>query len=190
MFGGREERSNRCEIQTADGRKEMAETDPYDPRDINISFCPVDDISYHDDPGQPGIRCVQVIPYIGVHTIYLEDRNYQALCNALDAKRDAPISRFKSEDISYISNGEKKELTLIYAAYDEYLQPCVLYNGEPYLLADSCLVTGNDFSSLTMEQCYALVTSARAMCLNGLYSVSVNITDNMDLIPRLVFDEK
>ena len=170
---------------------DMGDKDPCDPRDIDISFCPIDDISYHKDPELPGIRCVQVIPYIGAHTIYLEDRNYIILAGALDVPVDKePISIYKSENVSYISNGEPKELTLIYSSYDEYLQPCVLYKDEPLIFANSCLITGEDFSSLTMEQCYAIVTSARARCIHGLYSVCVNIRDNMDLIPRLVYDEK
>ena len=168
----------------------MAETDLYDPRDIDISFCPIDDISYHKEQKTLGIRCVQVIPYIGVHTIYLEDRNYQALAAALDASKDASISRFKSENVEYISNGEPKTLTMIYSSYDKFLQPCVLLNGEPLLFANACLITGEDFTDLTMEQCYALVTSARAKCLHGLYAACVNITNNMDLIPRLVWDEE
>ena len=168
----------------------MAEKDPYDPRNIDISFCPVDDISYHKEQKTEGIRCVRVIPYIGVHTIYLEDRNYQALAAALDASKDASISRFKSEEVQYLSNGEPRTLTMIYTTYNEYLQPCVLLKGEPLLFANACLITGEDFSSLSMEQCYALVTSARAKCLHGLYAVCVNVTENMDLVPRLIYDEE
>lgn len=168
----------------------MAETNPNDPRDIDLSFCPLDDISYHNEKTKPNaIRCVLVLPYNRARTIYLTERSYGALCVALDVPSSSTIDKTKSEDIQYISNGIPKTITAIYSVHDDCQQPCVLVEGKPVIIADSCLLTGEDFTDLSMEQCFALVSSARARCIDGAYGVCVNITKDMDLIPRVIYDD-
>ena len=164
-----------------------------DPRTIDISFCPVDDISYHNEKKQQkGIRGVQVLPYIGIRTIYLAERNYPTLCNALDVSSKESIDVFKSEEVTYKSDGIPKTMTVIYSTYNDKQQPCVLLNGKELIIANSCIIVGEDFSDLSINQCYALVTSARAIGSKetGCYSACVNIRDDMDLIPRVIMDEE
>lgn len=165
---------------------------PNDLRSMDVSFCPVDDISYHPEKKKdmPSVRVVQVIPYCGVRTIYLTRRDYPTISNALDVKGNVSLSKFRSEEIQYISNGIPKTLTLIYSVLDEYQQPCVLLNGETYLFANACLIAGENFTDLTMDQCYGIVTTARAKAMGDTYSVCVDIRDNMDIVPRVVVDEE
>lgn len=183
-----ERKTRAVEMQKIFQRVLNMKTDPNDPTCMDVSFCPVDDISYHKEKEKLGVRCVRVIPYIGVQTVYLADRNYLALMDILDAKKGSYTNSIKSENVSYISDGEEKNLTIIYHTSDTE-SPCVLYEGTPLITANSCIITGHDFSDLTMEQCYALVTSARCgyPANSGAH---VNITKNMDLVPRLIVDEE
>lgn len=157
---------------------------------MDLSFRPYDDISYHaKEEKKNGVRCVSVIPNGYVKTIYV-DRWYEGIARALHADDELPISSFLSETVTYMSNGEPRELSVISIAGDKYQSMCVSLNGVPHIYATACIITGKDFTDLTMEECYSLVTSARAKWYGELCGISVDIHDDMNLMPRLVWDEE
>ena len=160
-------------------------------KEFNLPFYPYDDISYHQTENEKdGVRAVVVVPAGFVETTYVK-RRFGSLADVMLIKDVAkcPLNRFVSENVYYISNGERKELTVISVNYSDYQLCCVRYNNIPLIFADACVITGENFTDLTMEQCYALVTSARAARTENVTSVYINIRDDMDLVPRLISDE-
>ena len=131
-----------------------------------------------------------VVPSGFVETTYVK-RRFGSLADAMSIKDTAkcPLNKFASEDVHYMSNGERKELTVISVNYTDYQLCCIRYNDIPLVFADACVITGENFTDLTMEQCYALVSSARAAKTENVTSVYVNIKNDMDLIPRLISNE-
>lgn len=161
-------------------------------RTFDLPFYPYDDISYHKkEENKDGVRVVVIIPSGYVETTYVK-RRFGSIADVMriDDTSKCPLNRFVSETICYNSNEETKELTVISINYTDHQLCCIRYNDEPLIFADACIITGHDFTDLTMEQCYSLVSSARAAKTENVTSVFINIKDDMDMIPRLVYDEE
>lgn len=168
--------------------------DRFQKKTLDLPFQPYDDISYHpnDEEDKHGVRCVAVIPNGMVKTRYV-DRTFMDIMDVLAANRaECSLMDIYSDTVWYTSNGRTVYLNIIYLQYGETSrkQCCVEYDGEPLVYANGCIITGDNFTDLTMDQCYGLVTSARAKEKNGDKHVCVNITENMDLVPRLILDEE
>ena len=158
---------------------------------FDLPFYPYDDISYHNtEKDKDGVRAVAIVPAGYVETVYVK-RRFGSIADAMRISdtTKCPLNKFASETVQYISDGETKELTVISVNYTDYQLCCIKYNDQPLIFADACIITGHDFTDLEIEQCYALVSSARAARTENVTSVFVNIKDNMDSIPRMVFDE-
>ena len=163
-------------------------------RTIDLPFYPTDDISYHpsDEKNKKGIRCVVVIPNGYVRTAYVE-RSFPSIYDILLAdKTECNVCDVYSDSIWYESDGSTRYLTIIYLQYGEDVrkQCCVEYNGEPLTYANGCIITGENFTDLSMDECYGLVMSARAKERASDKHVCVNITKDFNLIPRLIIDEE
>ena len=161
-------------------------------KSFDLPFYPYDDISYHQkEKDKNGVRCVVVVPNGFVETAYV-DRHFGNIAELMRIKdkETCPLNSFSSEDIVYESNGVPKNMTVISVSYSNRQLCCIKYNGESLVYADACIITGENFTDLSMDMCYALVMSARAAPTDNAISVSVNISDNMDMIPRLISDEE
>lgn len=161
-------------------------------RTLDLPFYPVDDISYlKDDPGKTGIRCVVIIPNGYVKTTYIK-RTFFSIGEALSVTDECRLSDLYSQSVEYRSGNEQKELTIIYTSYgDEKRKSCCIeYDGTPLIYGNSAIITGPDFTDLSLNECYALVMSARAKRKNNDTFVCVNIKENMDMMPRLISDEE
>ena len=158
-------------------------------RSLDIPFYPYDDISYHNkEENKTGIRCVVVVPNYKVRTDYVQ-RSFPDIVNKINRNADCKMNQIFSQDIQYKSNGEEKELCVIYIHTMDREECCIRYNDTPLIFGDGCIITGEGFTDLTMEQCYGLVTTAKAAKRRSNTGVSVNITDDFDLVPRMIFDE-
>ena len=173
------------------GEKEdcLKKCDIMEHRTFDIPFYPFDDISYHQiEKDKNGVRCVAVIPNYCVKTVYVE-RTFPDIVDLISKNTNCNLGQIFSQDVNYTSNGVSKTLCLIYVQSKDRLECCVRYEDIPLIFADGCLITGEDFTDLSMDQCYALVMSARAQRSGNSAGVSVNKKKDMDLLPRLVGDE-
>ena len=162
-------------------------------RTLDLPFHPVEDISYHpsDKEEKTGVRCVIVIPNGFVKTTYVE-RSFPSIGSVLMAdSSECNIGDIYSDTIWYESNGSIRYLTIIYLQYGEVQrkQCCVEYEGEPLIYANGCIITGENFSDLSMDECYGLVMSARAKERANDKHVCVNITKDFNLLPRLIIND-
>lgn len=158
---------------------------------LNICMAPLDDPSYHSIELKRGIRCVVVRPFNEVRTDYLQRDLHDVVVKLeLQLEKDVSMSDLESDIIPYMCNGKEKRILAIYCQ-GVFYQGCVVrYENRPLIFSNACILTGEDFTDLTMEQCYALVKSARAMQTDGMNSVSVNITKDMDMVPRVLIDDE
>lgn len=158
---------------------------------MDIPFSPYDDISYHTSEIKTGVRCVIVRPYNDVRTDYVQ-RDLQDIVNKLCLLEceGARINDLESSEIPYMSKSGMKKLVAIYSSNTYFQGPVIRYNNVPLIYSNACIVVGDGFTDLTMEECFALVKSAKALTIDRLTTVSVNVTDHMDSIPRLIIDEK
>ena len=158
---------------------------------MDIEFSPYDDISYHLLEMKTGIRCVVVRPYNDVRTDYTQ-RDLQDIVDKLCIHKDegARVNDLETKKISYKSNGIEKIIVAIYSSNSLFQGPVIRVNDCPLIYSNACILVGDKFTDLTMEQCYALVKSAKAMTIDHLTTISVNITDDMDLIPRVVTEDE
>lgn len=158
-------------------------------REFDIPFYPYDDISYHQtEADKDGVRCVAVVPNYCARTVYVE-RTFPDIVDAISKDTDCNLGQIYSQDVNYTSNGISKTICLIYIQSKDRQDCCVKYEGVPLIFANGCLIAGEGFTDLSMDQCYALVMSARAQRSGNSAGVSVNIRKDMDILPRLVSNE-
>lgn len=158
-------------------------------RKLDVPFYPYDDISYHLDTDKTGVRCVICKPNYGAYTQYI-DRTISALSkNICMGETGFSMGDIFSEEVEYTSNGVPKTLCIIYMQAKERNECCVRYDDVPLVFGTGCVIAGEGFTDLTLDQCYGLVMSARLKRKDDTVGVSVNITKDMDLIPRLIADE-
>ena len=159
-------------------------------RTLDLPFYPYDDVSYHNiEKDKNGIRCVAVVPNDYVRTMYVQ-RSFSNICERISKGTGCTMDQIYSQDLVYSSGGQSRTLTVIYTQAKDRLPCCIRYEGEPLIFADGCLIAGENFSDLSLDQCYGIVMSARAMKMNGTAYVSVDIRKDMDTIPRLVSNEE
>ena len=158
---------------------------------MDIDFSPYDDISYHMMEVKTGIRCVVVKPYNGVRTDYVQ-KDMQDIINKLWSVKEegARINDLETKEIAYKVKGEVRKIVAIYSSNSYFQSTVIRYKDCPLIYSNSCIIVGENFTDLTMEQCYALVKSARAVTIDKLTSISVNIYDNMDLVPRILSEHE
>lgn len=158
---------------------------------MDIEFAPYDDISYHMLEIKTGIRCVVVRAYNEVRTDYVQ-RDLQDIVDKLCllSSEGASVNDIETTVIPYRSNGIEKKIVAIYSSNTYFQGPVIRVNNAPLVYSNACVIVGDKFTDLTIEQCYALVKSARAMTIDRLTTISVNITDNMDTIPRIVIPDE
>ncbi len=158
---------------------------------MDIEFSPYDDISYHLLEMKTGVRCVIVRPFNEVRTDYVQ-RDLQDIVNKLciHVEEGSRLSDLETKEIEYVSNGIKKKIVAIYLSDSLYMGTVIRYENISLVYSNACIIVGEGFTDLTMEQCYALVKSARVMNIDDITSVSVNITKDMDLVPRIISDDE
>lgn len=158
---------------------------------MDIEFYPYNDISYHLLEMKTGIRCVVVRPFNDVRTDYVQRDLQDIVCKlCIHKEQGVRVNDLINKEISYKSNGVEKKIVAIYSFNSLYQGAVVRVDDCPLIYSNACILVGDKFTDLTMEQCYALVKSARLMTIDGITSVSVNITDDMDLAPRIVLDDE
>lgn len=157
---------------------------------MDIEFSPYDDISYHSLEMKNGVRCVIVRPFNDVKTGYIQ-RDLQDIFDKLEisAVENVRVCDLETTTIPYKCKGEEKKIIAIYVLNAYFQGPVVRVKNVPLIYSNACILVGDKFTDLSLEQCYALVKSAKVMTIDKMISVSVNITDDMDLTPRIILED-